>query len=95
MEAWADVDGKDSYDVRPLHRAAVRGSEEVVLLLLEYHVDTETKDDIGTTALHFAAQMGHHKVVKVLLEKGLTLERPTSLASQRCISQCLIAMSMS
>ena len=68
LEAGADVDGKDSHNVKPLHRAAVRGSEEVVLLLLEHHADTETKDSLGTTALHFAAQSGHYKVVKVLLE---------------------------
>ena len=68
LEAGADVDGKNSHEMRPLHRAAVRGYEEIVLLLLERRADTETKDSLGMTALHFAAQSGHHKVVKVLLE---------------------------
>ena len=58
-----------------LLRAAAKGHEEVVKLLLEKDAELETKDEgYGRTPLLYAARNGHESVVKLLLEKGAKQE---------------------
>ena len=55
---------------RQLSRAAVRGHEAAVkLLLAKDGVDPDFKDNNGQTPLSFAAGTGHEAVVKLLLAK--------------------------
>ena len=58
----------------PLWRAAEKGHEAVVKLLLEKGADVESKDKYGRTPLWRAAAHGHEAVVKLLLEKGADVE---------------------
>ncbi|RYP70407.1 hypothetical protein DL769_004969 [Monosporascus sp. CRB-8-3] len=57
-----------------LLRAASKGFETVVKLLLEKDADLEAKTRDGRTPLMCAAEHGHEAVVKLLLEKGAHLE---------------------
>jgi hypothetical protein len=58
-----------------LLRAAAKGHEEVVKLLLKKDAELETKDEgYGRTPLLYAARNGHESVVKLLLEKGAKQE---------------------
>jgi ankyrin repeat protein len=53
-----------------LHRAAARGHETVVRLLLENGAGVDVQNKYGATALHRAAAHGHETVVRLLLENG-------------------------
>ncbi|XP_039279932.1 ankyrin repeat domain-containing protein 39 isoform X2 [Nilaparvata lugens] len=51
-----------------LHRAALKGKEEVVSLLLDFKADALLPDCDGRTALHRAVEGGHCAVAKLLLQ---------------------------
>ena len=71
LEARADVNtraGNSQSNASALHRAATRGQDKVVELLLKAEADVRAKEYFGWTALHQAANAGYEKVVKVLLE---------------------------
>jgi ankyrin repeat protein len=48
----ADVNGKASNGVTPLHLAAFNGNKDVAELLLANHADVNAKDNHGWTPLH-------------------------------------------
>ena len=54
----------------PLHLAAHRNSDKVVVLLLEKGSEVNAKDNGGKTPLHWAANLNADKMVPPLLEKG-------------------------
>lgn len=75
----------------PLHKAAQRGSVEIVNILLsaKIAVDIEAKDKNGCTPLHDASLCKHVEVIKLLLGKGANREAknnqeetPLHIASQ-------------
>ena len=72
LTAGADVNTRDGEGWTPLSRAAERGHEAVVKLLLDTgKVDVDSKDSgYGRTPLWWAAGGGHEAVVKLLLETG-------------------------
>ena len=58
-----------------LFRAAEKGHDEIVRLLVEKGADLETKDSIfGKTLLLWAAEKGHEAIVRLLLEGGANIE---------------------
>lgn len=63
LVAGADVMLADDLGMKPLHRAAISGQDEVVRLLLEHRAD-----QFKESALRLAAQEGREAVVRVLLE---------------------------
>ena len=54
-----------------LHAAALRGSTELCLLLLEEGADLYTTDSKGFTVLHRSVQEGQFALVKLFLNKGM------------------------
>ena len=66
-----DVNFEGLYGQTPLSRAAEKGHEAVVKLLLETgEVDINSKNQDNQTPLSLAAEQGHEAVVKLLREKG-------------------------
>ena len=65
-----EVDIEDvEFHQSPLSRAAAKGHEAVVRLLLENGANVETKSVNGMTALDHASFMGHEVVVQLLKSK--------------------------
>jgi len=71
--ALSDVNQIGNFGDSPLKGAAVRGSLEEVLALLDGGAELNTRGEHGFTALHHAASQGHLDVVRVLLDRGATL----------------------
>jgi len=61
----------------PLHVAAYRGHEDLVLLLLEHGADSSSKNNAGWTSLHWAAEAGPKAVVQLILHNGADLQSRT------------------
>ncbi|KAJ1325965.1 ankyrin repeat domain-containing protein 50 [Microdochium nivale] len=61
-----------------LMKAASRGHESIVRLLLDQGADFEAKDSDGVTALMRAARNGHESVIRLLLDKGVDCEAKDS-----------------
>ncbi|KAG0489151.1 hypothetical protein HPP92_007962 [Vanilla planifolia] len=73
MRAGADPK-KTDYDGRsPLHIAASRGYEDVVLFLIQEGVDINVPDKHGNTPLLEAIKGKHDRVVSLLFDKGAEL----------------------
>lgn len=73
LKGGAEVNGKVSKGLRPLHYAAFVNSKEFVSFLIENGADVNLIDDIGYTPLHICARKGYHDVMKVLIENGATI----------------------
>jgi ankyrin repeat protein len=64
------LNGKDRGDITALHRAAQRGHETIVQLLLANGADVTAKDLSGRTALSVAAEEGHKTILQLLESAG-------------------------
>ncbi|KAI4388908.1 hypothetical protein MLD38_001196 [Melastoma candidum] len=70
IRAGADPN-KCDYDGRsPLHLAAARGYEDIVLFLIQEGVDINAKDNFGNTALLESIKHGHDRVSSLLVNEG-------------------------
>ena len=69
-EGGADLDFTFSDGDCLLHRAAIEGSSDTVLKLLDQGADVDIKGFQGYTPLQYAAKNGHLDIVKLLLQRG-------------------------
>ncbi|XP_047312179.1 potassium channel SKOR-like [Impatiens glandulifera] len=70
IRVGADPD-KSDYDGRsPLHLAASRGYEDVVMFLIQSGVDINAKDKFGNTPLLEAVKNGHDRIASLLRYEG-------------------------
>ncbi len=71
MERGADTSPENDYMRMALHKAAAKGSIEIVELLVKAHpAFLKVKSHEGNTPLHIAAMYGHAEVVAFLLKQG-------------------------
>lgn len=75
LRQGVDVNARDERERwTPLQKAANKGHEQIVKLLLDAKADTEVHTEFmgspDKTALHLAAQQGHAAVIKMLLDGG-------------------------
>lgn len=73
LKGGAEVNGKVSKGLRPLHYAAFVNSKEFVSFLIQNGADVNLTDDIGYTPLHICARKGYYDVMKTLIENGATI----------------------
>ncbi|KAI3712695.1 hypothetical protein L1987_71258 [Smallanthus sonchifolius] len=74
IRAGADPNKKD-YDGRtPLHLAASRGYEDIILFLIQGKVELNVLDNFANTPLLEAIKNGHDKVASLLVKQGATLK---------------------
>ena len=66
LRAGADVNAVQERGYTPLHRAADRGSRELVGLLLRAGADLQLRSESGRTAADLAAAKAHQDVVELL-----------------------------
>ena len=66
LDAEADINKRDVYELTPLHQAAMRGHKKLVQYLAQ-QVELDCVDKQGSTPLHIAATYGHVEVVTILL----------------------------
>jgi len=76
----AEVDGRVG-GVTPLQRAAERGREHMVGVLLEHGADANAVDGVGLTPLHYAVRGNAVGVVECLLEGGADVDKACALGS--------------
>jgi uncharacterized protein len=65
-----DVNQRGNFGNPPLKAAAVRGSLEELVALLDAGADVDARGEHGYTPLHHAVSQGHLEAVKLLLERG-------------------------
>jgi ankyrin repeat protein len=73
IDAGADVNAKDKFGEAPLHIAAVRGHNEITLLLIDKGANVNTRNKRGLTPLHAAAWSGHKETAALLIAKGANI----------------------
>jgi ankyrin repeat protein len=70
IDQRADIGEPNEAGEPPLIIAALSGSKDVVVLLLEKGGDVNIRNKGGLTALHAAAYGGHLDIVEILVSKG-------------------------
>ena len=71
-----DIDSKSGRGLTALHKAAMRGSAQVVSLLLEKGADINCQDPDGWTPLHCAVSVSNPEMVRHLVLNGSSLFTP-------------------
>jgi ankyrin repeat protein len=69
-----DINTKDKSGWTPLSRAAERGYEKIVRLLIDGGAAVNIKNSKGDTVLHKAALGGHEAVVRMLVGRGAAVD---------------------
>ncbi|KXS22457.1 26S proteasome non-ATPase regulatory subunit 10-like protein [Gonapodya prolifera JEL478] len=70
----ANVNATDSSGQTPLHRAASRGYDKMVEILLDNGAASDKEDKQGNTALHLACEEGHGSTAVLLIGRGCSLD---------------------
>ena len=69
LNAGANINKRDAYNLTPLHHASMRGNLKLVQYLSQQmDIVLNCPDKQGSTPLHIAATYGHVEVFKILLE---------------------------
>ncbi|KAK1370794.1 Potassium channel [Heracleum sosnowskyi] len=74
IRAGADPNKKDYSGRSPLHIAATRGYEDIMLFLIQESVDVNIIDNYGNTPLFEAIKGGHDHVASLLIKEGAILK---------------------
>jgi hypothetical protein len=61
------VFSKNEFGFTPLHRAAIKGYDNLAKLLLANKANVNAKDNVSCTPLHYATVNGHKSIVELLL----------------------------
>ncbi len=74
LKAGADINGKDTQGLTPLHFAVKNNNKEMVQLLINAGVNKDLQNQDGDTPLHFAARgragRGNREMTRLLLNAG-------------------------
>jgi uncharacterized protein len=70
LENGCDINARDEGKSTPVMRAALRGYDDLLSVLIRLKADLNLSDRIGKTALHYAAQEHHEETVQKLLDAG-------------------------
>ena len=70
LDRGAEVNGKASGGMTPIHYAAWFAHADVVRLLLDRGAEVNVKDNAGLTPLHFAAKDVYVDVIMLLINRG-------------------------
>lgn len=73
INAGADVNAKDWYDLTPLHCACTESSLACAKVLVEANANVNAPSNSGRTSLHYACKTSHRDgadIVQLLLEAG-------------------------
>nr|XP_043634983.1 protein VAPYRIN-like [Erigeron canadensis] len=74
LETDASVDFRDQYGLTAMHIAAIKGLNDVVMLLVEFGCDLECTDTEGKTPLHMAVIGGNKDTAEVLIIRGARMD---------------------
>ena len=75
MEQGAELKTSDAYGQTPLSKAATKGHEETMRLLLLKGANVETKDSVQLMPQEWAQRLAHTRVVALLVLAGATRRR--------------------
>jgi hypothetical protein len=79
IEQGADIEAKDpGTGASVLHYAVMRGTPEILQLLLAKGVDVNSRTRNGTTPLHTAVLYNRYEVAEMLLKKGAEVDAKSS-----------------
>lgn len=70
----ASMNHTDTWGCSPLHFAAVGGSADIAMSLLERRADVNACDALDETPLHFAARADHDSICEVLLDARAAID---------------------
>ncbi|KAK3174216.1 hypothetical protein OEA41_001460 [Lepraria neglecta] len=70
LQFGANIESKDIYGQRPLHRATIRNHGPMSAVLLKKGADINATTSAGTTALHLALTSNTNEVLRTLLDNA-------------------------
>eukprot|EP00562_Extubocellulus_spinifer_P004889 CAMPEP_0178535442 /NCGR_PEP_ID=MMETSP0696-20121128/35547_1 /TAXON_ID=265572 /ORGANISM="Extubocellulus spinifer, Strain CCMP396" /LENGTH=149 /DNA_ID=CAMNT_0020167581 /DNA_START=406 /DNA_END=856 /DNA_ORIENTATION=- len=70
LRRGANIHAVDKWGETPLHKASIKGHDEVAKMLLDAGANVNAANNDGATPLHAASANGHDKVARVLLDEG-------------------------
>ena len=74
INAGANINKRDVYNLTPLHHASMRGNLRLVDFLVQQNgIVLNCPDKQGSTPLHIAATYGNVEVVKILLDANINV----------------------
>ena len=72
----ADIEVTDAWNRTPLHFAARRNNEQILLCLIHHHANTSAKDQYGMTPIQDAQERGYNDITKILARESKEADDP-------------------
>lgn len=79
IKSGAKVNYKTNFGETALHKAALRGRDDICALLIKKKAKVNAVDKLGNTPLHKAASYGHWKATSVLVKRKADVNRKNRL----------------